>query len=33
MHYSRYYTEATSALVGARFARDIEAFGYSFERK
>lgn len=33
MHYSKYYSEATSALIAARFARDIEAFGYSFERQ
>jgi len=31
-HYSEYYSQATSALVAARFARDIAAFGYSFER-
>lgn len=31
-HYSEYYTEATRALVAARFARDIETFGYSFEK-
>lgn len=30
-HYSEYYSEATRALVAARFARDIEAFGYTFE--
>lgn len=31
-HYSEYYTEATRALIAARFARDITAFGYSFEK-
>jgi len=31
-HYSEYYSEATTALVAARFVRDIDTFGYSFER-
>lgn len=31
-HYSEYYSEATAALVAERCARDIEAFGYSFQR-
>lgn len=33
IHYSHYYSDAASALVAARFAGDIEAFGYSFERQ
>lgn len=32
-HYCGYYSEAARALVAARFARDIEAFGYSFDRE
>ena len=31
-HYSRYYTKRTKSLVAERFSREIEAFGYSFER-
>jgi len=30
-HYSEYYTPQTRDLVGERFRRDIEAFGYEFE--
>jgi chondroitin 4-sulfotransferase 11 len=30
-HYSQYYSATTAGLVAARFARDIEAFGYSFD--
>jgi hypothetical protein len=30
-HYSAYYSAETGRLVAARFARDIEAFGYSFD--
>jgi hypothetical protein len=32
-HYSKYYSEAASRLVAARFARDIQAFSYSFEKQ
>jgi chondroitin 4-sulfotransferase 11 len=31
-HYSEYYSEAMAEYVGIRFRRDIEAFGYVFER-
>ena len=31
-HYSAYYTDETAELVRRRFARDIAAFGFSFER-
>lgn len=32
-HYSAYYTDKTRDLVGRLFRRDIEAFGYSFDRR
>jgi hypothetical protein len=32
-HYSEYYSAAAERLVAARFARDIETFGYSFEKQ
>jgi sulfotransferase famil protein len=31
-HYSEYYTREMAEYVGSRFRRDIEAFGYVFER-
>lgn len=31
-HYSTYYSDATRALVGRWYRREIEAFGYRFER-
>jgi hypothetical protein len=31
-HYSKWYTPKTRDLVAARFARDIEAFGYQFDQ-
>jgi hypothetical protein len=31
-HYSEYYTADMAQYVGSRFRRDIEAFGYVFER-
>ena len=31
-HYARYYTDDLADLVRTRFHRDIEAFGYEFER-
>lgn len=30
-HYSRYYNDETQEIVGMRFQRDIERFGYRFE--
>jgi hypothetical protein len=32
-HYSSYYTESLRELVSDRYARDIAAFGYRFERQ
>jgi hypothetical protein len=32
-HYSAYYTDALAELVRDRYARDVEAFGYEFERR
>jgi hypothetical protein len=32
-HYSDYYTPLTRDIVAERFARDIAAFGYSFEQR
>ena len=31
-HYSEWYSARARDIVGARFRRDIEAFGYRFER-
>jgi len=30
-HYSRYYNDETREIVGLRFQRDVERFGYRFE--
>jgi chondroitin 4-sulfotransferase 11 len=32
-HYSHYYDDATRDLVGKYYARDVEAFGYTFEEQ
>jgi hypothetical protein len=32
-HYSEYYTEKTAELVAKRFAKDIDFFGYQFEKE
>ena len=32
-HYSKYYDDELRELVGARFAAEIERFGYTFERR
>jgi hypothetical protein len=32
-HYGAYYSDELAELVGRRFARDVEAFGYRFERR
>ena len=32
-HYSTYYTPAMAEKVGVRYARDLFAFGYGFERR
>jgi hypothetical protein len=32
-HYSKYYDDELRELVGARFAGEIERFGYTFERR
>lgn len=32
-HYSMFYTKETERIIADRFKKDIEAFGYKFERK
>ena len=32
-HYSKYYDDELRELVGARFAAEIERFGYTFEQR
>ena len=31
-HYSAYYTDEMSSLIANQFKRDIDMFGYTFER-
>ena len=32
-HYSTYYSDELAELVRQRYARDVAAFGYAFERQ